>query len=109
MNKQELISAMAEKANLSKKDAEAALNAFVSTVERSRKKRCGQLRFEAANTDRDGRSGYRKRFCGFGEILCGCRMTEIFQLQKIHFGDLLFYIYTQYNTIAQCFVYGKKT
>ena len=33
MNKQELISAIAEKANLSKKDAEAALNAFVSTVE----------------------------------------------------------------------------
>ncbi|MBQ9736907.1 MAG: HU family DNA-binding protein [Clostridia bacterium] len=33
MNKQELISAMAEKANLSKKDAEAALNAFVSAVE----------------------------------------------------------------------------
>ena len=33
MNKQELISAMAEKANLSKKDAEAALNAFVSSVE----------------------------------------------------------------------------
>ena len=33
MNKQELISAMAEKAGISKKDAEAALNAFVSTVE----------------------------------------------------------------------------
>ncbi len=33
MNKQELISAMAEKANLSKKDAEAALAAFVSAVE----------------------------------------------------------------------------
>ena len=33
MNKQELISAMAEKANLSKKDAEAALNAFVCAVE----------------------------------------------------------------------------
>ena len=33
MNKQELISVMAEKANLSKKDAEAALNAFVSAVE----------------------------------------------------------------------------
>ena len=33
MNKQELIAAMAEKANLSKKDAEAALNAFVSSVE----------------------------------------------------------------------------
>ena len=32
MNKQELISAMAEKANLSKKDAEAALNAFIDTV-----------------------------------------------------------------------------
>ena len=33
MNKQELISAMAEKANLSKKDTEAALNAFVASVE----------------------------------------------------------------------------
>ena len=33
MNKQELISAIAEKANLSKKDAEAALNAFISSVE----------------------------------------------------------------------------
>jgi len=33
MNKQALISAMAEKANLSKKDAEAALNAFVASVE----------------------------------------------------------------------------
>ena len=33
MNKQELIAVMAEKANLSKKDAEAALNAFVSAVE----------------------------------------------------------------------------
>ena len=33
MNKQELISAMAEKANLTKKDAEAALNAFVASVE----------------------------------------------------------------------------
>ncbi len=33
MNKTELISAMAEKANLSKKDAEAALNAFVCAVE----------------------------------------------------------------------------
>lgn len=33
MNKQELISAIAEKANLSKKDAEAALNAFVGSIE----------------------------------------------------------------------------
>ena len=33
MNKQELIAIMAEKANLSKKDAEAALNAFVGAVE----------------------------------------------------------------------------
>ncbi len=33
MNKTELIAAMAEKANLSKKDAEAALNAFVGAVE----------------------------------------------------------------------------
>ena len=33
MNKTELIAAMAEKSELSKKDAEAALNAFVSSVE----------------------------------------------------------------------------
>ena len=33
MNKQELISVMAENAGLSKKDAEAALNAFVAAVE----------------------------------------------------------------------------
>ena len=33
MNTQELIAVMAEKANLSKKDAEAALNAFVCAVE----------------------------------------------------------------------------
>ena len=38
MNKQELVSAMAEKANLSKKDAEAALAAFVSSVEDALKK-----------------------------------------------------------------------
>lgn len=33
MNKQELVAAMADKAQLSKKDAESALNAFISTVE----------------------------------------------------------------------------
>lgn len=33
MNKTELVAAMAEKAELSKKDAEKALNAFVETVE----------------------------------------------------------------------------
>ena len=33
MNKQELVAAMAEKANLSKKDAEAALAAFIEAVE----------------------------------------------------------------------------
>lgn len=33
MNKQELVAAMAEKANLSKKDAEAALSAFIDSVE----------------------------------------------------------------------------
>lgn len=38
MNKQELVSAMAEKANLTKKDAEAALAAFVTTVEDTLKK-----------------------------------------------------------------------
>ncbi len=38
MNKQELVSAMAEKANLSKKDAEAALAAFIGSVQDALKK-----------------------------------------------------------------------
>ncbi len=38
MNKQELISAIAENANLSKKDAEAALSAFVGAVQGALKK-----------------------------------------------------------------------
>ncbi|MCI8404328.1 MAG: HU family DNA-binding protein [Clostridia bacterium] len=33
MNKTELVSAMAEKANVSKKDTEAVLNAFIDTVQ----------------------------------------------------------------------------
>ena len=36
MNKNELIAAVAEKSALSKKDAEKAVSAFVSTVPRSR-------------------------------------------------------------------------
>ncbi len=38
MNKQELVAAMAESANLSKKDAEAALAAFIGAVEGALKK-----------------------------------------------------------------------
>lgn len=38
MNKLELVSAIAEQANLTKKDAEAALKAFVDSVEGSLKK-----------------------------------------------------------------------
>ena len=38
MNKTELVSAMAEKSNLSKKDAEAALNAFTDIVSDELKK-----------------------------------------------------------------------
>ena len=38
MNKTELVAAMAEKAGLSKKDAEAALKAFTDTVEEELKK-----------------------------------------------------------------------
>ena len=38
MNKQELISAIAENANLTKKDAEAALVAFIGSVEDALKK-----------------------------------------------------------------------
>lgn len=39
MNKNELVTAMAKKAGLTKKDAEAALNAFTSTVETAVKKK----------------------------------------------------------------------
>jgi len=38
MNKPELVNAIAEKAGLKKKEAEAALNAFVETVEEALKK-----------------------------------------------------------------------
>ena len=38
MNKAELIASIADKAELSKKDAEAALNAFISSVEGALKK-----------------------------------------------------------------------
>ena len=38
MNKPELVNAIAEKANLKKKEAEAALNAFVDAVEEALKK-----------------------------------------------------------------------
>ena len=38
MNKVELVEAMAKKADISKKDAEAALKAFISTVEGELKK-----------------------------------------------------------------------
>jgi DNA-binding protein HU-beta len=38
MNKTELVEAMAKEANLSKKDAEAALSAFTMTVENALKK-----------------------------------------------------------------------
>lgn len=38
MNKQELLSAIAEKSGLTKKDSEAALSAFISTVQETLKK-----------------------------------------------------------------------
>ena len=38
MNKAELIASVAEKANLTKKDSESAVNAFVATVTESLKK-----------------------------------------------------------------------
>lgn len=37
MNKQELLSAMAERSGLTKKDSEAALSAFIATVEETLK------------------------------------------------------------------------
>jgi len=38
MNKAELVASMAEKANITKKDAEAALNAFIKSVEEALEK-----------------------------------------------------------------------
>ncbi|NLV87931.1 MAG: HU family DNA-binding protein [Tissierellia bacterium] len=38
MNKAKLVASMAEKSNLTKKDAEAALNAFIKSVEESLEK-----------------------------------------------------------------------
>ena len=38
MNKAELVASMAEKSNLTKKDAEAALNAFIKSVEETLEK-----------------------------------------------------------------------
>ncbi|NLK44378.1 MAG: HU family DNA-binding protein [Tissierellia bacterium] len=38
MNKAELVASIAEKSNLTKKDAEAALNAFIKSVEESLEK-----------------------------------------------------------------------
>ena len=71
MNKQELISAMAEKANLSKKDAEAALAAFVSAVEDTLKdgdkvQLVGfgsfEVRERAARTGRNPQTGAEMKF-----------------------------------------------
>lgn len=66
MNKQELISAIAENANLTKRDAEAALTAFISAVEDALKKGdkvqlvgfgSFEVRERAARTGRNPQSG----------------------------------------------------
>lgn len=66
MNKQELISAIAENANLTKKDAEAALVAFIGAVEDTLKKGdkvqlvgfgSFEVRERAARTGRNPHSG----------------------------------------------------
>ncbi len=66
MNKQELISAIAENANLTKKDAEAALAAFVGAVEGALKKGdkvqlvgfgSFEVRARAARTGRNPQTG----------------------------------------------------
>lgn len=66
MNKQELISAIAENANLSKKDSEAALSAFIGAVEGALKKGdkvqlvgfgSFEVRARAARTGRNPQTG----------------------------------------------------
>jgi len=62
MNKAELVAAVAEKAGLTKKDAEAALNAFTATIEETlvagdRVQLIGFGTFEAkARKEREGRN-----------------------------------------------------
>ena len=66
MNKQDLIAAMADKANITKKDAEAALNAFMGSVEGALKKNdkvqlvgfgSFEVRSRAARTGRNPQTG----------------------------------------------------
>jgi len=66
MNKQDLIAKMAEKANITKKDAEAALNAFIGSVECALKKDdkvqlvgfgSFEVRSRAARTGRNPQTG----------------------------------------------------
>lgn len=59
MNKSELVAAMAEKAGLSKKDAEAALNAFTDAVADALKK------------------GDKITLVGKRNTACGTRCTEV--------------------------------
>ena len=50
MNKTELVAAMAEKSNLSKKDAEAALKAFTDTVAEELAKKDGKVQLVGFGT-----------------------------------------------------------
>ena len=68
MNKAELVASIAEKSNLTKKDAESALNAFMKSV-------------EEALVD-----GEKVQLVGFQEIL---KKLSIFQLQKLQFSKLV--------------------
>ena len=56
MNKAELVAAMAEKTELSKKDAEAALKAFTDVVAEELKKGC--LLYTSREGEVCGRGGY---------------------------------------------------
>ena len=83
MNKTDLISEIAAKAGLSKKDAEKALNAFVTTVEETLKKKdkvqlVGFGTFEVrARAERKGRNPQTK-----AEITIPASTVPVFKVGK---------------------------
>ena len=60
MNKTELVAAMAEQTQLSKKDAEAALKAFIDVVSEEMKKEIGRAR-QGKSVDLGGRRIIKKK------------------------------------------------
>ena len=87
MNKVELVAAMAEKAAISKKDAEAALNAFTATVEEELKK------------------GEKIALVGFGTFETAVQKGRTGTIQ---FGEKKGQTYTTEDSVKPVFKAGKS-